>query len=129
MSLSVMFVDDEKPILNSLKRILHPLSDDWKFSYVDSAEGALLALKIVPVDVIVADMCMPGRNGFELLSGISEQYPDMVRVMMTGKAEYDIYRNGREISHYFLWKPVKPEAMKALLQTISDQCVSSSAYS
>ncbi|MFO7812514.1 MAG: response regulator [Pelovirga sp.] len=125
MSLSVMFIDDEKPILNSLKRILHPVSDDWKVTYADSAEGALIALKIVPVDAIVVDMCMPGMNGFELLNVISEQYPDMVRVMMTGRTEYEIYRNGREISHYFLWKPVKAEAIKTLLQRISDQYVSS----
>ncbi len=120
MSLSVMFVDDEKPILNSLRRILHPFSDEWKFTYADSAEGALIALKIIPVDVIVADMCMPGIDGFELLSGISEQYPDMVRVMMTGRIEYDIYRNGREISHYFLWKPIKAEALKAFLLSVSN---------
>ncbi len=124
MSLSVMFVDDEKVILDSLKRILHPLSGNWKFTYADSAAGALLALKIVPVDVIVADMCMPGMNGYELLSYIGEHYPEMVRVMMTGRTDYDIYRNGREISHYFLWKPVQSEAMKALLQTIYDQHVS-----
>jgi len=118
---SILFVDDDKPILRSLRRILHPLENQFKFSFADSSIGAMLTLDIVPVDIIVADMCMPGMNGLELLKYVSEKYPQIKRIMMTGKTDYEIYHDGREVSNYFLWKPIKPEALKTLLFQLTDQ--------
>ncbi len=118
---SILFVDDEMPILKSLRRILRPLDDQFDFSFADSSNGAMVALGIIPIDIIIVDMCMPGMNGLELLKYVTEKYPQVLRIMMTGKADYEIYHEGREVSHYFLWKPIKPEALKTLLFQLTDQ--------
>ncbi len=121
---SILFVDDEPLILNGLKRMLKPLAHDWNISFASGAAEALVLLEIAPADIIATDMCMPQMNGLELLGLVKEKYPATVRVMMTGKSDYEIYRNGMEISQYFLWKPVQMSAMETLLQLLSNREIS-----
>ena len=118
---SIIFVDDEKALLNSLRRMLKPLEDDWQMAFVESGAQALVMMELVPVEVLVTDMIMPEMNGLELMDIIGERFPDVTRVMMTGQNDYEIYRNGMAISHYFLWKPVQPSAMRTMLQLLSGQ--------
>ncbi|MEA3544332.1 MAG: response regulator [Thermodesulfobacteriota bacterium] len=118
---SILFVDDEVPLLNSLKRMLKPLEHDWQLTFAGGASEALIMMEQAPVDVVVADLCMPQMDGIELLSLVKEKYPHVVRVMLTGQPEYENYRNSMTVSQYFLWKPVKLSAMETLLQLLSNQ--------
>jgi len=117
----VMFVDDEKPLLNSLERMLRPLEDQWQFVYVDGAVKALDLLDTVSIDVIVCDMGMPQMSGKEMLSIIRDRHPHIIRVMMTGLSEYEIYRQGLMVAQFFLWKPVTTKAIGTLFQLLSDK--------
>ena len=116
---SILFVDDEASLLHSLKRVLRPIDDDWHMAFTESASQALIMMELVPVDVVVSDMCMPQIDGLEFLQLVKEKYPVTVRVMMTGQFDYEVYREGTEISQYFLWKPVQPSALETLLQLLS----------
>lgn len=44
----LLFVDDERRILESLQRMLHPMRRTWKMSFVESGKGALEAVKSTP---------------------------------------------------------------------------------
>lgn len=118
---SILFVDDDETLLNSLKRLLKPLEADWQMAFAQGASEALIMLALAPVDVVVADMCMPQMDGVEFLGLVKERYPSSVRVMMTGQPDYEIYHDSMAISQYFLWKPVQPSAMETLLQLFSNR--------
>ena len=69
----ILFVDDERLILNSLKRITHKLDAE-----IITAESGSLALEILskdPVDIIVSDMKMPKMNGIQLLEQVAKIAP------------------------------------------------------
>ncbi len=117
----LMFIDDERSLLNAMARMLKPLEKQWKFIYVERAAEALELLTTVDIDVVISDLCMPGMNGQECLERVRERYPQVTRVMMTGRSEYDVYREGMTVAQYFLWKPVSPQAMSTLLQLLSNQ--------
>jgi len=117
----LMFVDDERSLLNAMARMLRPLEDRWQFIYVESASAALEVLSSMDIDVIISDMSMPGMNGQECLEIVREKFPEVTRVMMTGRSEFDIYREGMKVAQYFLWKPVLPKAMTTMLQLIFNQ--------
>ena len=78
----ILFVDDERLILNSLKRITHKLDAE-----IITAESGSLALEILskdPVDIIVSDMKMPKMNGIQLLEQVAKIAPETVRIILTG---------------------------------------------
>ncbi len=112
---TVLFVDDEPMILNGLRRMLYPMQNDWDMLFADSGAKCLEIIEKTKVDVLVSDMRMPGMNGFELLQTVRKRWPTVIRVMLTGQPDKDLYCEVMTISHYFLWKPAKFEDLKMLL--------------
>lgn len=79
---TVLFVDDEVNILSSLKRGLH--KEEYKQIFVSSAKDALEELKKSEVEVLVTDMRMPDMNGLELMKIVEKEYPDIVKIVLSG---------------------------------------------
>ncbi|MCX7192755.1 MAG: response regulator [Proteobacteria bacterium] len=82
---TILFVDDEANILSSLKRLFRP------FGYrIFTAEGGAQGLEILAresVDLVVSDMRMPEMNGAQFLEKVRQQWPETVRILLTGYAE------------------------------------------
>lgn len=79
---SVLFVDDERNILGSLKRGL--IDEEYKCFFCLTSEEALEILAKENISVIVTDIKMPGINGLELLKIVKENYPLIVRIVLSG---------------------------------------------
>ena len=79
---TVLFVDDEEKILRSLKRGL--LDEPYKTLFANSGKEALEILKQNEVHVVVTDMRMPEMSGLELLKAVKEQYPHIIRMVLSG---------------------------------------------
>lgn len=83
--LTILFVDDEANILSSLKRLFRPSG-----YRIFTAEGGAQGLEILAresVDLVVSDMRMPEMNGAQFLEKVREQWPETVRILLTGYAE------------------------------------------
>jgi len=80
----VLFVDDETHVLSTIRR---GLAEDFEVHTADSGARALEILESEPFSVIVADCRMPKMDGIELLSRVSRERPDVVRVMLTGNTD------------------------------------------
>lgn len=61
MSEAVLFVDDEKHILNAIERIF--IDNDVRILKAGNAEEALNLIKTQDIAVIVSDNIMPGMKG------------------------------------------------------------------
>lgn len=81
----VLFVDDEKPILSSLKRLFR--KSDFDCYFAESGEEALKLLEQQPVDLIVSDMRMPNMSGSEFFAITRSKWPDTVRILLTGHSD------------------------------------------
>lgn len=79
---TVLFVDDEKKVLKSLKRGF--LDEPYEKLFAISGKEALEILEKNEIHVIVTDMRMPEMNGLELLKIVKEKYPDVVRMALSG---------------------------------------------
>jgi len=82
MSHTVLLVDDEPHVLEALTRVLR--KEAYRILTADSAEQAAERLQNQYVDLIVSDEEMPGMSGTEFLARVAEQYPDTVRIVLTG---------------------------------------------
>jgi response regulator RpfG family c-di-GMP phosphodiesterase len=105
MTATVLFVDDEEYILNSVNRLFSDV--DLHICTANSADEALHVLDREEVAVIVTDNCMPGMTGVDLLSKIREVYPDTMKIMMTVQADITtaIDAINRGDVHRFITKP------------------------
>ena len=79
---TVLFVDDEEKILNSLKRGL--LDEPYNTLFATSGKEAIEILQREEVHIIVTDMRMPEMSGLELLRIVKKDYPSIVRMVLSG---------------------------------------------
>jgi DNA-binding NtrC family response regulator len=79
---TVLFVDDDEAILNSLKRGL--LDETYKRLYAKSCSEALDMVERQDVHVIVTDMRMPEMSGLELIGAVKKEHPYIVAVVLSG---------------------------------------------
>ena len=79
---TVLFVDDDEAILQSLERGL--LDEPYNKLFVKSCKEALEILGREEVHVIVADMRMPEMTGLELLRIIKKEYPHIIGMVLSG---------------------------------------------
>ncbi len=79
---TVLFVDDDETVLQSLERGL--LDESYNKLFVKSCKEALEILQREQVHVIVADMRMPEMTGIELLRTIRKEYPHIIGMVLSG---------------------------------------------
>ncbi len=102
---SILFVDDELPILRALFRLFR--ESGYTLYQAASGEEALAILKEHPVDLVISDMRMPQMSGYELLSIVKEKYPSTMRIILSGYSqEREIFRSLLDgASRMYLLKP------------------------
>ena len=106
---TVLFVDDEERLLGSLKRGL--LDEQYNTLFANSGKEALEVLKGNEVHVLVTDMRMPEMSGLELLRIVKQDYPHIVRMVLSGYTQIGTLLtaiNQGEI-YKFITKPWKLE--------------------
>lgn len=81
----LLFVDDEANVLKALKRIFH--QENYNIILASNGKEALEILKREPCQLVISDFMMPEMNGADLLREIKNQYPDIIRIMLTGHAD------------------------------------------
>ncbi|MBU0479488.1 MAG: response regulator [Proteobacteria bacterium] len=111
----ILFVDDDEKILAAMRREL--MDEDLTALTAGSASEALEVLARMPCKVIVADVKMPGTNGFELLEMAKEINPKIVRMILSGHADVELILaevNRKGIDRYIV-KPWDPGILKKLL--------------
>ena len=86
-TMSVMFVDDERLVLDALRRQFRSHRAEWDMQFIDSGAEAIELLQKSPVDVVVTDMRMPQMNGVQLLKQVREMSPKTVRFMLSGQTD------------------------------------------
>ncbi len=111
----VLFVDDDRLVLEGLKRQMRPLRKRFRLLFANSGEEALSILAEEEVDVIVTDLRMPGMDGASLLEEVKERYPGTMRVVLTGQASQEATMRVLKAAHQFLDKPCEAKRLYAVL--------------
>src|SRR4051794_28183599 len=115
----VLFVDDDPNVLGGLRRMLRAHRDRFETVCASSGLEALALMTETPFDVIVTDMRMPGMDGSQLLELVREQYPDTVRIVLSGQLDDATAVRLAVLAHQFLSKPCE---FDALVDAIERSC-------
>ncbi|MBI5098465.1 MAG: HDOD domain-containing protein [Nitrospirae bacterium] len=82
---TILFVDDEENVLNSLRRLLY--DEPWNLFFADSGSKGLEILKKEKVDLVISDVRMPVMDGLTFLKQVKKIYPHIVRIFLSGYAD------------------------------------------
>jgi response regulator RpfG family c-di-GMP phosphodiesterase len=109
--INVLYVDDEVHNLNSFKAGFRRIFNVFT---ADSAIEGLKVLQQEDIHVIITDQRMPVTTGIEFLESIIPDYPDPIRILLTGYADItaviDAINRGKV--YRYLQKPWMEEELR-----------------
>jgi HD-like signal output (HDOD) protein/CheY-like chemotaxis protein len=113
---TLLFVDDDPGILASLRRLLR--KEGWNILLAGSAREGLDLLQKQPVDLVVSDMRMPEVDGAAFLRQVRQQYPQVIRIILTGYAERQAVVRAFDQAdiHQMISKPWNDDELKEILR-------------
>lgn len=112
----ILILDDEPLALDGLKRVLRPLAADWELLFASDARQALDWMSDRPVDLVLSDLLMPGMKGIEFLGRVRDQYPQTVRLILSGYIDRELLLRCATSAHRAVAKPCNPADLLAVLR-------------
>ncbi len=111
----ILYVDDEE---NNLQAFKATFRRDYKIFLAISAKEAKEVLKDNEIDLIITDQRMPEETGVEFLESIIPDYPNPIRILLTGytdiQAVIDAINKG-QVYHY-LTKPWEEDYLRTVIK-------------
>lgn len=111
---NILCVDDEEDNLLVFRSFFR------RYYHIFTARSGPEALQLLqhqPVDLIISDQRMPNMTGVELLERVREDYPDMIRMILTGYSDIQAVVgaiNKGKVYHYAT-KPWDGDELKNIL--------------
>jgi DNA-binding response OmpR family regulator len=106
----VLFADDDAGMRAIV--LLNLQAEGFEVTAVEDGEDALREAERLLPDLIVLDVMMPGRDGFEVLRALKSR-PDTAAipvVLLTAKAtDSDVWEGWKSGADYYMTKPFNPE--------------------
>ena len=110
----ILVVDDEKELCTRIKRELDKEGYEVAVAY-DGIEG-MEYFKNNRVDVVIADIKMPGMNGLEMLEKCRAINPDFVPIIITGFGDHEKAITALRLGAFeYLRKPISLEELISLV--------------
>jgi len=118
---TVLCVDDDKNILRSLMRLLR--KEDYRLLTASSGEEGLKVLKENDVHMVISDQRMPKMSGTEFLAALKTNYPDVLRIILSGYTEVDSITESinKGNIYKFLLKPWNDQNLKLEIKQALEQ--------
>ncbi len=112
--INILYVDDE---LNNLVSFKATFRTKYNVFTAISGEEAVSILRSKQINIIITDQRMPQMTGVEFLESILGEFPEPIRILLTGYADMnaviDAINKGK-IYHY-LTKPWSEEELDATI--------------
>src|SRR3982074_534859 len=110
----ILIVDDERPILLTLKALLS--RHNYQVDTAATASAGLKAVKEKSPSLVLLDLQLPDAEGLEMLDQIKTEHPDMQVIILTA---HNTLSNAIESikrgAYHFISKPYAPEELLSLV--------------
>lgn len=111
----ILYIDDEEHNLNAFKASFRRMYDIY--TAISPKEGKRI-LQENDIEIIITDQRMPQMTGVEFLESIIEEYPDPMRILLTGytdiQALIDAVNKGQ--IYRYMTKPWNEEELKMFVR-------------
>ncbi len=116
---TVLIVDAQD---DARDRFSVPLRRDYRVLRAASAEAALGVMNREDVDLVLADMELPGVSGLDMLHIVRENFPLVEVIMASAQADVDGAVNAVKLgAFHFLTKTVDPDALRSIVARAAER--------
>lgn len=116
---TVLFIDDDKDVIESLKRATYSMRKKWKIFYASGGKEGIDLLRKERIDVVVSDLRMPGIDGTKTLEFARDNNPETIRLSLSGYSNETAILKTTSLAHQFISKPANP---KIIIDKILSSC-------
>ncbi len=117
----ILLIDDDEQLRNAIIKLLtyegYDITDTC-----DGNEGLRLHREN-PFDVIITDLIMPGKSGFETIEEFTNTFPDVKIVAISGvtfDGEDEVFNRARRLGvQHTITKPFTKKILLSILRDIS----------
>lgn len=90
--IDVIVVDDHPLVRRGIQEALHASGDIQVVAEAGRAEELLAILRAAPCDVLLLDLSLPGRSGFEALQDVRREFPSLPVLVVSahGETQYGV---------------------------------------
>ena len=114
--LHILVVDDDDRIRDLLKDYL--TDNNYIVSTAENAEQAKNKLEFLKFDIIILDVMMPGKNGYELTKDVKKKMKVPI-ILLTAKGEVENRIKGLELgADDYIGKPFEPKELLLRINNI-----------
>lgn len=115
MVTTVLIVDDSKLARIVVGKVVASLQPDWRRMEAGNADEAVAIVDAQPVDVVIIDYNMPGRDGLALAEELRGRFPDMPIAVATANIQDEIVARARAANASFIAKPVTEDGARGFI--------------
>ena len=122
MNKKVLVIDDEETIRKFIK--IQLVKDGYEVKEAADGEQAMVLLKKIRFDVLICDIMMPKKNGWEVLKEVrlDPKTSEIPVIVLTSKNEDNDMFKGYELgATYYMTKPFTKSQLLFGLNTIFDR--------
>jgi CheY-like chemotaxis protein len=114
---TVLVVDDEPPIVEIIHDILE--SRGYRVLATSDSERALALLDEDPnpIQLLITDVMMPSRSGFEVAERVQHRWPEVQVIFMSGHSRETLPEDTLPPNARVLVKPITLEALLSAVGT------------
>ena len=107
----IIVVDDEPDTASVIVELLERRG--FTAEAVQGGDECLERMSLMPADVVVTDLMMPGMSGLTLCTTLRTAFPDTVTIVLTARAELDLAATAIGAGAFdYITKPVKMQAIE-----------------
>lgn len=118
--ISILIVDDEESVRDSLYNWF--IEDGYEVECAENAKQALSILESKNMDIVLADIKMPGMDGLEMHRRIRSLNKDSIVIIMTAFAAVDTAVQALKDGAFdYITKPFDPDDLSHLIRNASSQ--------
>ncbi len=119
-TIEILVVDDEEKILTRVKKLLE--KEGYLTDTASNGMDAIEKLGKKEYDILLTDINMPGKSGFELLDHVRGAGLDILPLVLTGYASVDSAIRAIKVGAYdFIQKPVDAETLKLSIHRAAER--------
>jgi CheY-like chemotaxis protein len=119
----ILLIDDERQVRTALRQMLE--REGYEVAEVGEGEEGLEALQSQPVDLLITDIFMPGKEGIETIREVRKRYPAVKIIAISGggrEGTLEVLSHAEFLgAHRTLVKPFLRTDLLAAIQAVLEQ--------
>jgi DNA-binding NarL/FixJ family response regulator len=116
MPVNILLLDDSKVARMAARRVIAEALPDAVVIETGEIPKVFDLVAETAFDLVLIDYNMPNENGLSLAERLGAAHPSLRMALLTANIQESVMQRAQALGMHFLPKPLRPDALRALLK-------------